>query len=262
MIWKWCCLLWCSLALVVGAQTPLPRAHSHNDYEHTRPLQDALAEGFCSVEADIWPVGGSLLVAHHRKDLQPERTLEALYLAPLKQRIQAHGGQVYSKPVEFSLLIDVKEKPEETYALLGPLLERYRDILTRFTDTNSVRGAVTVVLSGARPLDQVRSSPVRWCAIDGRLADLESNPSPFLVYWVSESWRPTFSAFEEGRLTEADQVRLHQVVKKAHEQGRRIRFWGLQDQEYVWRALYSAGVDLINTDRLADLRRFLETQPR
>jgi hypothetical protein len=32
--------------------------------EHTRPLLDALDQGFCSVEADIWLSKEGLLVAH------------------------------------------------------------------------------------------------------------------------------------------------------------------------------------------------------
>ena len=40
---------------------PLPPAHAHNDYEHRRPLQDALDRGFNSVEADVWLVDGELL---------------------------------------------------------------------------------------------------------------------------------------------------------------------------------------------------------
>ena len=30
--------------------SPVRRAHAHNDYEHKRPLLDALDQGFCSVE--------------------------------------------------------------------------------------------------------------------------------------------------------------------------------------------------------------------
>lgn len=40
---------------------PLIQAHSHNDYEHARPLFDALDLGFCNVEADIYLVDGKLL---------------------------------------------------------------------------------------------------------------------------------------------------------------------------------------------------------
>src|SRR6185295_14563982 len=67
---------------------PLPQAHAHNDYEHARPLLDALDHGFCSVEADIWLTPDGLLVAHDRKDLKPARTLEALYLDPLRERVK------------------------------------------------------------------------------------------------------------------------------------------------------------------------------
>ena len=34
--------------------SPLRRAHAHNDYYHKRPLLDALDQGFCSVEADVF----------------------------------------------------------------------------------------------------------------------------------------------------------------------------------------------------------------
>lgn len=61
---------------------PLWRAHAHNDYEHPRPLFDALDHRFGSVEADIYLVGDQLLVAHDPVELDPTRTLESLYLAP------------------------------------------------------------------------------------------------------------------------------------------------------------------------------------
>src|SRR4030095_12119754 len=57
-------LLSCFCLVPAFAQTPLLRAHAHNDYEHTRPLLDALEQGFCSVEADIYLIDGELRVAH------------------------------------------------------------------------------------------------------------------------------------------------------------------------------------------------------
>ena len=244
------------------AQTPLPRAHAHNDYEHARPLFDALDQGFCGVEADIWLVNGELLVAHDLKDVRPERTLEALYLEPLRKRVLGGGGRVFPGTNEFSLMIDFKSEAAGTYAVLAPLLERYREMLTRFTATNVTPGAVTVILSGARPIAQVQAQSERWCGIDGRLPDLMTNPSPFLMPWVSDSWRPTFPWFTDGRMLPADRARLEALVQQAHAQGRRIRFWGLQDQEFVWRELFDAGVDLINTDKLAELRNFMESRPK
>ncbi len=62
---------------------PLLHAHAHNDYEHARPLFDALDHGFCSIEADVYVVNGQLLVAHDREKVSPSRTLQALYLDPM-----------------------------------------------------------------------------------------------------------------------------------------------------------------------------------
>ena len=68
---------------VANLGTPLARAHAHNDYEHERPLYDALANGFCGVEADVHLVSGELLIGHDPEDLQPGRNLQKLYLEPL-----------------------------------------------------------------------------------------------------------------------------------------------------------------------------------
>src|SRR3954467_9283840 len=106
------------LAAIAAEPKPLPQAHAHNDYEHARPLLDALDHGFCSVEADIWLTPDGLLVAHDRKDIKPGRTLEALYLDPLRERVKANGGRVYRERPAFSLLIDVKTDADATYAAL------------------------------------------------------------------------------------------------------------------------------------------------
>ncbi len=255
------------------AAPPLPRAHAHNDYAHKRPLFDALDNGFCSVEADIYLVDGQLLVAHDRKDLKPERTLQALYLDPLRERVRANGGHVHSglgadkalrRPiaaaapdVEFTLLVDIKTDGPAVYAKLRDVLAGYADMLTRFTPTNTTPGAITVILTGDRPAAIVAAEPQRLCALDGLLPDLEKNTSVHLVPLVSESWRPTFAWFKDGQLAEADRTKLRELVAKAHVQGRRIRFWGAQDKDFVWRELHAAGVDLLNTDDLPGLAGML-----
>lgn len=73
----------------------LARAHAHNDYLHERPLLDALNDGFCSVEADVFLVDGKLLVGHGRAELRSQRTLETLYLDPLLIRVRENGGEAF-----------------------------------------------------------------------------------------------------------------------------------------------------------------------
>ena len=99
-----------------GDVQPLPAAFAHGDCEHPRPLLDALDHGFANVEADVHLVGDELLVAHDAEDLRPGRTLAALYLDPLRERVRRNGGSVYRQPTPFSLLVDVKTDSEPAYA--------------------------------------------------------------------------------------------------------------------------------------------------
>ncbi len=46
-------------------------------------------------------------------------------------------------------------------------------------------------------------------------------------------------------------------MRGAHARGHRLRFWGTADSENFWRELRANGVDLINTDDLAGLEKFL-----
>src|SRR5215831_11659410 len=150
------------------AVKPLPQAHAHNDYEHGRPLFDALDHGFCSVEADIWLTPDGLLVAHDRKDLRPGRTLESLYLNPLRERIKANGGRVYRDGPMFYLLVDVKTDAADTYAALDKVLNQYADILSAFREGQLTPKAVTIILSGNRASEVIVKQPVRYVGIDGR----------------------------------------------------------------------------------------------
>src|SRR3954463_3290153 len=101
-------LVWIATSASAAALVPLERAHAHNDYEHARPLLDALDQGFCSVEADIHLIQGHLLVGHDPRQLRPDRTLQSLYLDPLKKRIAENGGRVYRDGPTVTLMIDVK----------------------------------------------------------------------------------------------------------------------------------------------------------
>jgi len=247
-------------AACARAADPLPQAHAHNDYEHKRPLLDALDHGFCSVEADIYFTNGALLVAHDADKVDPKRTLEALYLDPLRQRAKQNGGSVYSKGPPFMLLIDFKTEAKSTYAALRPVLEKYRDILTKFTSSETRTGAVTVVLSGNRPISTVAAERERLVGIDGRLPDLDESPSPHLVPLVSDNWTKFFEWRGEGVLPESERSKLKAFADRAHAEGRKIRFWAVPDTEAGWRVMREAGVDLINTDDLAGLQKFLGTR--
>jgi len=247
--------LLCSIALGADAPKPLVRAHAHNDYVHQRPLLDALDQGFCSVEADIHLVDGQLLVAHDLNKTRPDRTLQSLYLDPLRERIKANGGRVYRDGPPCTLLIDIKTDSKMTYPALHEVLEKYADILTVFKDGVPTLGPITVIVDGAR--DLIAAQSVRCATIDGTRVDLDSDAPAHLIPWISLEWKSVFKWNGQGPMPEDERAKLGEMVKKAHDKGRKIRFWGLPLRATVWPELYDAGVDLLNADDLEGMRKFL-----
>ncbi|MFP6875064.1 MAG: phosphatidylinositol-specific phospholipase C/glycerophosphodiester phosphodiesterase family protein [Verrucomicrobiales bacterium] len=240
-----------------GEPAPLARAHAHNDYRHGRPLLDALAHGFCSVEADIFLVDGKLLVGHGRGELKEERTLQALYLDPLHERVRANGGRVYHGGPVFTLLIDIKSGGEATYRALAGVLSEYVGMLSEVREGKFTERAVVVIISGNRAGDVIAADNPRYVGIDGRLADLKSKASPHLLPLISDRWGSHFRWRGEGDFSEAERAKLRGIVKSAHGAGRRVRFWATPERVSLWRELREAGVDLINTDDLPGLSEFL-----
>ncbi|GAA1555208.1 hypothetical protein GCM10009804_10090 [Kribbella hippodromi] len=240
----------------------LSSAHAHNDYEHRRPLQDALDRGFNSVEADVWLVDGELRVAHDLADAKPGRTLESLYLKPLADRVRENHGQVYKHGRDFQLLIDIKSDGPSTYAAVDKALAKYRGISTIFASGRVFKGAVTSVISGNRPLDVLKAQKVRYAGYDGRLSDLPSGMPASLMPLVSDNWTNAFTWQGLGPMPAAEKTKLHDIVVNAHHAGYKVRFWATPDvpgaaREALWRELTAAGVDYLNTDDLHGLEDFL-----
>lgn len=239
----------------------LANAHSHNDYEHPRPLLDALDQGFCGVEADVFPISGDLLVAHDRRNLNPGRTLRSLYLDPLAEMVRKKTG-IFSVPgTRLTLLVDVKQDGVMGYQLLKEQLLSYGPMITRFQDSGVVTGAVTVIISGDRAFALAKADKDRPFALDGRIQDLTNGVPATLVPWVSDNWQGLFKWRGEGDVPAADSAKLRTYVDQAHSQGRALRFWAAPDNPEAWRLFRDAGVDIINTDKLADLAAFLRGEP-
>ncbi|QZY29716.1 glycerophosphodiester phosphodiesterase family protein [Nocardioides coralli] len=250
------------------AAAPLARAHAHNDYEHARPLRDALDHGFSSVEADVWLVDGELLVAHDRHEVRPGRTLESLYLDPLVERAEQQDGAVYEDwDGVFQLLIDVKSEARPTYRAIDAELREHRRIMTSFRGGRVDDRAVTAVFSGSRDLPFMQAQETRYAGYDGRMPDLGSGLPASDMPLLSDSWTRHFTWQGVGPMPRAERDKLHRIVDEAHAAGYRVRFRATPDldvpaREAVWRELLAADVDHLNTDDLPGLRRFLQEHDR
>jgi hypothetical protein len=244
-------------AAAPAAPVVLTRAYAHNDYEHARPLFDALDHGFFGVEADVHLRGDELFVAHTGGAIKPGATLRTLYLDPLLKLVRQNGGRVYpGGPKGFLLMIEFKSDGEQSYSVLREMLAPYREMLTIYHKDRIEENAVTISITGHRPNGLLREEELRYAGIDGDLRDLKE-PEKTLYPTISENFFLYFPLGGLGDLNKADRKRLKGYVEAAHARGRKIRFWGIPAKERLWDELYAAGVDLINTDDLDKLRDYL-----
>jgi hypothetical protein len=236
-------LCWIAAAPAFGQM----RGHAHNDYVHPRPLLEAVQLGFASVEADVHAIGGRLLVAHdHPAPGAP--ALAALYLRPLDSLVRLHGGRVWAEDTtRLLLMIDFKTEAAATYAAL-------KNELARFPALYCQPGAcpVKIFISGSRPVEQLQNDGFPGLALDGRPDDLgkgftaEQMPVVSDNYWRWCNWngrsQPDAAQFD----------RIRELARRVHGEGRLLRLWAMPDHPAAWEKLAAAGVDLINTDRLAE----------
>jgi len=236
---------------------PLARAHSHNDYTRRRPLQDALDLGFCSIETDVWLVDDELLVGHDADDLRPERTIDSLYLAPLAERAAKNDGWIYDPGRTTTLLVDFKTGGA-TYDALKQRLEKYPQLFDKRPVTGGDAVApIQVIISGDRPLKQFAAEEDPLCALDGRIADYDSDTSAQRMPLVSDAWPTQFAWSGQGEFPPAQREKLRRLADDVHRHGRKLRFWATPDNEAVWAELLREGVDVIGADDIEKLAKFL-----
>lgn len=240
--------------------TEAPTAHAHNDYEHARPLADALAARFGSVEADVWFRDGGIQVSHDA--FGSKGTLEELYLAPL-EALLADRASVHDDGAPFTLWLDLKDGGAGLREALVATLAA-RPWLTRFDDEGVTEvGAVTVILTGdaaskqamvdttpaPRPLARDSNDLAR---DDLRDANVIAAALGFAAY--VGAWDGT------GRAPDQLSRRCGCAVERAHAIGRKVRLFGAPDTPASWTFQIEHGVDFVNADDLAGLITVLDAR--
>lgn len=238
---------------------PLPNAFAHNDYSHKRPLYDALDNGYTNIEADIFLKDGNLVVAHINPFFKQHRTLEALYLKPLFDRISQNHGRIYSGyDHPMTLMIDIKTDAERTYVVLKTVLEKYRAILTHYENGKVYNKQITVVLSGNKPYQSVMAENHRLVFIDQDLRTANRDTVNTGIFAMASCKYSRLLHWDgNGIFPTAERNLLLSYVAKCHRFGKRVRLWASPENLGVWHELLNCGVDLINTDKLEQLKDFL-----
>ncbi|MGA0558764.1 alkaline phosphatase [Larkinella sp. VNQ87] len=231
------------------------QAHSHNDYEQQIPFWQAYHQAFGSIEVDVHAQNGTLYVAHDAGDIDPSRTFETLYIQPLVHQVQIGKGQIYPKTAQpLQLLVDLKTPAEPTLSLLVKSLSVYPEVF-------GTGGPVRVVVSGNVPKpDQFTNYP-DWLLFDGRPEVDYTSEQLKHIGLISQSFLNYTRWNGKGLIVKSEREKIREVIRKTHEQGKKLRFWATPDNVNTWKALMNLGVDYINSDHITDLANFLNSRP-
>lgn len=244
------------------------------------PLRRAVRWGLAGAHVPVWPgADGQLYVGRdepRRSDPAGRRTLRRAVLEPLLRRVAATGGQIYrGRDEPFDLLIELPGDEAapglalRAYQLLDACLRDHAAILTRWSADGAVPGALAVTITGrlsARLL--LAELPLRYAGADGTLDDVGSpDAPPTLAPLVSEHWSWRFGWDGRGPMPPEERYLLRGLVRDAHDDGRRVRFYGIPERpsrvrNALWAELSAAGVDLIGARHLRPLRWHLRRHRR
>lgn len=229
--------------------------HAHNDYEKPHPFVDAYQQRADFIEADVFLADGKLVVAHERSQIDTTKTLESLYLKPIVALFAQNKGYVSPRrDYKFSLVIDVKDDFEQVIPKLIDLLQMNLVVFNRGLNPNAVR----IVLSGNRPKPAALLDYPAYIFFDGRPSEVYDSETLQRIALISDSFQGYSRWDGTGKLPDADREKLRRVIRRAHDDGKPIRFWAIPDVPNAWKQLRKVGVDVINTDKVAEATAFLK----
>ena len=235
--------------LIVGLNSIFAqKIHSHNDYVQARPFWEAYEAGANSIEADVYLVDGKLYVAHEKNEINPERTLEKLYLEPLNKIVKSKKRQ------ELQILIDLKTSAEPTLKAVQEAITKY----PKLAKAHSKNKFIKFVISGNRPSISEYSKYPSYIFFDHQsLKDLDKGDKSKIAL-VSFSFGSYSKWKGIDQISDSEISKLKASIDKVHELGYLIRFWGTPDTSIAWQTFYELGVDFINTDNPRDCKAFFD----
>ena len=239
----YCCLF--VFNQVVGQQ----KIHSHNDYLQSVPFWLAYGCGLDSIEVDVFLKDNYLMVAHHENEIIKNRTIESLYLDPIRNLLSLNLDKQ-----AFQLLIDIKTDPYETIDRLVIILNKYPDI--------TFNPLVSIVISGSQPkIDDYPNYPNYMKFDYQRLIEITDQNIMDKVGLISLSLRKFSNWNGLSDLSTEDQERIKEAIQRAHFYGKPFRFWATPDTEKAWKTFAQFGVDYVNTDKPCQSSNYLNPKP-
>lgn len=231
--------------LLISAHLHAQVIFAHNDYLKPKPFTNAFELKVAYIEADVFLEKGQLLVAHTKREIDPSKTLESMYLQPLSQRVNEGDGKLYG----LTLMIDLKTDGTPTMDVVVKTLERYPEL-------KECEG-LSITMSGNYPPPSQWKNYPSYISFDGRPNVDYTADEINRVKLVSTSFSSVSNWDGNGEIPSKDKEKIKQTIDWAHQLNKPVRFWASPDFPNAWQKFKEAGVDVLNSDKIDELERYL-----
>lgn len=213
---------------------------SHNDYEQSTPLHNAMENDVDIIEADIHLYNGKIVVCHDQDDASNAENLERLYLQPMKN----YGAQTLDGKI---LMLDVKEYSDELLDSLLSIIHRNESLFTQ----------IDVLLTGEYSRSHVSALDINnKLLLDGRQRHIGSTKKSLPIPIISMKINNLTRWKGQRRITKSEATKIKSHVDNIQSTGRKVRFWNVKDHPQNWNILKVLGVDIIGTDDLEMMKKY------
>lgn len=226
------------------------RIFAHNDYAREKPFHTAYGLGVGYIEADVFLQNGELMVAHYDHEITAGRTLRRLYLEPMAKMVQKNNGYAYAqKDKRLTIMIDLKTEGHATLETLVAQMKAYPSLIACPT--------LQFMISGNVPPPDTWGEYPEYIFFDGRPGVSYTEAQLKRVSMISTGFHQHIKWDGKKPLSGDDRKKMYDLIAVAHGHGKPFRFWATPDVPAAWQVLMEMKMDVIVTDDIEGLARFI-----
>jgi hypothetical protein len=241
----------------------MPNMVLTQEFFSDKDIYSTFTQGVVNYEAQIMYIYGEVYVTSQMPDsaTQVVPTFRSSYLLPIYSQYKKNGGKIHENyDGEMFLFLDIKFDAKKTYLKLWDQLSPYNEILTYRIGPQWHEGKLRIIFVGNAPLKVLQQERISFAGAQGNVNDLAKNYDSKVMPIIGVDFNSDLSWNGVGKMPFDEFMKFKDIIRKAHEQDKKIRVFNCPDDENVWEVLVASGVDLINCSNAINFSKFLSSK--
>ncbi|MCF8358786.1 MAG: hypothetical protein K9H26_08520 [Prolixibacteraceae bacterium] len=241
----------------------IPNLVLTQEFESEKDIWPTFTQGVVHYQAHIMYIYGEIYVTRHMPDSANHTmpTFSSSYLLPIYSQYKKNRGKIHENyDDEMYLFIDIKFDPKKTYKKLWEQLSPYHEMLTYRRGPQWHEGKLKIVFVGNAPMRTFQQERICFATAQGTIEDLERNFDNKVMPLIGIDFEEDIAWNGVGKMPFDEFMKFKEVIRKSHEQGKKIRVYNCPEDENVWDVMLTSGVDFISAPNPAKFKAFIESR--